>query len=204
MSEAAVAKQNVDERLENVFRQLLDLYERHTQERQIIIKEKEELGKLTHLLVNQTKEIGQYETGIRKRIQDCIKDSSDVAIQEIEKSVADKSSQAVAQLLHKIDNSFASMENVINHFRREKRQLTWKTFCIAIVGSVITALLIVCLFMPKPTLPLSSEQLSYLQEGQMLAQMWSKLTKQEQARLKAVSYELEFGHFIKPEQYQLK
>jgi hypothetical protein len=194
MSEVAVAKQNIDERLENVFRQLLDLYERHAQERQIIIKEKEELSKLTHLLVNQTKEIGQYETGIRKRIQDCIKDSSEVAIREIEKSVADKSSQAVAQLLHKIDNSFASIEDLIKHFRHEKWPSAWKTIGIAIMGSVITALLIVWLFMPKPTLPLSNEQLSYLQEGQMLAQMWPKLTKQEQARLKAVSYEVLHSH----------
>ena len=39
-----LTKQTVDERLENVFRQLLDLYERHAQERQLIIKEKERNG----------------------------------------------------------------------------------------------------------------------------------------------------------------
>lgn len=85
-------KPALDERLENIFRQLLDLYERHAQERQLMIKEKEELARLVQLLVSQTKEIGQYEQGIRKRIQDCIKDAADVALQSIELKMVDKNS----------------------------------------------------------------------------------------------------------------
>jgi hypothetical protein len=186
MSESSIAKTTIDERLENVFRQLLDMYERHAQERQLIIKEKEELSKLTHLLINQTKEIGQYETGIRKRIQDSIKESANVAMQEIGISVADKSGQAI----HKIDKSCASIEDVINRFRCEKSQSAWKIIGMSMTSSVFAALLTVWLLIPKPTLPLSSEQISYLQEGQMLTQMWPKLTMQEQDRLKAVSYEV--------------
>jgi len=188
MTELAVVQQSVDERLENVFRQLLDLYGCHAQERQQILKEKEELVKLVQLLVSQTKEIGQYENGIRKRIQDCIIESAKVAMQSVEKTLADKSSNVIEQVMQKADQNCVAMEAAINRFHGERLITRWQIIGTAILSSVVTGLLSVWLFIPQPTLPLTSEQISYLQQGQMLMKMWPQLTKKEQDRLKAISY----------------
>ena len=40
MNERAIVKEPVDERLDNIFHQLLDLYERQAQERQLCIPSK--------------------------------------------------------------------------------------------------------------------------------------------------------------------
>lgn len=110
MTEIANTKSTIDERLENIFRQLLDLYERHAQERQLMIKEKEELVRLVQLLVAQTKEVGQYEQGIRKRIQDCIKDASEAAMQSIEQKMIEKSGQSIERLNQVVDQYHRAME----------------------------------------------------------------------------------------------
>jgi hypothetical protein len=192
MVEAAVVKQPVDERLENMFRQLIDLYARHAEERQVILKEKEELVRLVQLLVSQTKEIGQYENGIRKRIQDCIKESAEIAMQSIEKMLTEKNNNAIEQLIHKFNQNCTAIETIIyrSYSDSEKSLSKWKIIGTAVLSSVITGLLSIWLLIPKPVLPLTSEQIGYLQQGQMLVQMWPKLTKKEQDRLQAVSYKI--------------
>jgi hypothetical protein len=190
MVEAAIVKQPVDERLENMFRQLIDLYARHAEERQVILKEKEELVRMVQLLVSQTKEIGQYENGIRKRIQDCIKESAETAMQSIEETLTKQGSNSIKQLTHKFDQNCTAIETIMNRSYGEKPLTKWKIIGTAILSSVITGLLSIWLLMPKSVLPLSSEQIGYLQQGQMLVQMWPKLTKKEQDRLQAVSYKI--------------
>jgi len=183
MSEAAIAKEPVTNRLEKISYQLLDMLDRQSQERQLLVREKEELGKLTQLLITQTKEIGQYENGIRKRIQDSIKESSQAAMDTIKQSIVEKSSQLIEQTITKIGQK-------IDEHRDEKNKFTWQIFTAAVLSSILSSFLLTWILIPKPTLPLTAEQMSYLQEGQMLVQMWPKLTKKEKDRLKAVSYEV--------------
>jgi len=190
MNEVAVSKEPVNDRLEKIFYQLLDTLDRQSQERQLLVREKEELGKLTQLLINQTKEVGQYEAGIRKRIQDCIKESANEAMNSIEKSISEKSNHSIEQSISKIAQICKSMDLTIEAFRAEKNKSSWKIFVVAIISGILSSILLTLALIPKPTLPLTTEQIGYLQEGQMLVQMWPKLTKQEKNRLKAVSYEI--------------
>jgi hypothetical protein len=190
MTGAVIEQQNADERLKEMFRRLLELYERHAQERQLIVKEKEEMNRLVQLLVSQTKEVGQYENGIRKRIQDCIKESANAAMNNIEKSIAEKFGKSNEEFINKNMQISQLIESVIEEFHAERKQFPWKIFSVAILSGILSSFLMTWILMPKPTLPLTTEQISYLQEGQMLVQMWPKLTKQEQARLKMLSYQV--------------
>jgi hypothetical protein len=183
MNETAASKEPVIDRLEKLFYQLLDTLDRQAQERQLLVREKEELGKLTLLLINQTKEIGQYENGIRKRIQDCIKESANQAVSQTAQFISEKNNQSIAQICQ-------SMKETIDLYRNEKSKFSWKIVVSAIMSGILSSLLVTWILMPKPTLPLTAEEIRYLQQGQMLVQMWPKLTKQEKDRLKAVSFEV--------------
>jgi hypothetical protein len=168
----------------------MELYERHAQERQLIVKEKEEMNRLVQLLVSQTKEVGQYENGIRKRIQDCIKESANAAMNNIEQSIVEKASKSNEEFINKTMQISQSIESSIKEFHAEKKKFPWKICSFAILSGILSSFLMTWIILPKPTLPLTTEQISYLQEGQMLVQMWPKLTKQEQTRLKALSYQV--------------
>lgn len=117
MNESAINTAVTEEQLENIFRRLLDLYERHTQERQIFIKEKEELTNLIQLLVNQTKEIGKYETGIRKRIQDEIRNAASTAAIDFDT----KANEKLNQIIHKLKNDIEVI--ISNNFHIKKIDL---------------------------------------------------------------------------------
>jgi len=101
----------------------------------------------------------------------------------IKQSIVEKSSQLIEQVITKIGQK-------IDEHRNEKNKFTWKIFTAAVLSGILSSLLMTWILMPKPTLPLTAEQVAYLQEGQMLVQMWPKLTKKEKDRLKAVSYEV--------------
>jgi hypothetical protein len=177
---SAAAKTTIDERLENIFTQLLGVYERQAQERQLLIKEKEELSKLVSMLVNQTKEIGQYEEGIRKRIQSSIKESAAEATKSIEHSIADN-------VIKKIDTSCAIIDALIQSYQNEKSKISIKIIAVSILCSVLTGLLSALIVLPKPTLPLTSEQMVYLQQGKALNNLWPKLSQVEKDRLKKLA-----------------
>ena len=86
-----------------------------------VLKEKEELGKLTQLLINQTQAIGQYEMGNRKRIQDCISKSANTALQNIEEIVTERNDRSLKQIITKITETCEGMNSMIEIFRAEKK-----------------------------------------------------------------------------------
>jgi len=108
----------------------------------------------------------------------------------IEKCILEKSSQSITQAANKIEQNCQSMTAITEKFHQEKWKISWKLFASAIFTGIITSLLMAWILIPKPTLPLTAEQLTYLQQGQMLVQMWPKLTKLEKDRLRAISNEV--------------
>lgn len=134
MTDVANTKSTIDERLENIFRQLLDLYERHAQERQSMIKEKEELVRLVQLLVAQTKEVGQYEQVIRKLIQECIKEAADAAVQSIELKMTDTNSSLVEQF-------HQSIRSLIKESGEQHLLFSWKVMIAALISGAIVMML---------------------------------------------------------------
>lgn len=190
MSEAAPERDQLIERLEKIFYQLIDLLEQQAQERQVLIKEKEELGKLSELLISQTKVIGQYEAGIRKRIQDCIKDSSETAIKNIEDAIKEKALQNIDDATTAIKHQFQAVENRVSPINAHAGHFSWRLLSLIFGASVLSSYLLVWLFLPKQVLPLTNQQLGYLQEGQRFVQIWPKLTKQEQSRLITIYNEI--------------
>lgn len=190
MTDIVMLKNSTENQVKDVIRQLLDLYERQLQDRHTLIQEKEALGNLTQLLVNQTREIGQYEAGIRKRIQHCIKESADIQMQQIADSVVDKTTHIIESSHVKMEQICQSMEATLTDLRTDKKQFSWKIMAAVVIGSILSSLFSAWLMLPKPTLPLTDDQINYLQTGQTLMQMWPKLTKKEKDRLKAVSDEV--------------
>jgi hypothetical protein len=186
-TEESILEKSVLDRLEKLCDQLLDTLDRETQEHQLMMKEREGLVKLTQLLIHQTKEIGQYENGIRKRIQDCIKESSHLAMEKIERSISEKSNQSIEESVSKINQTCQSVEKMLEANYREKTKSSWKIISVAVLTGILSSMLMTWIFIPQPVLPLTTEQISYLQDGEMLAKVWPKLTKQEREKLKAVS-----------------
>jgi hypothetical protein len=176
MNETSVSQELIPDNFEKLFYQLLDMLDRQTQDRQLLVKEKEELVKLTQLLINQTKEIGQYENGIRKRIQDCIRESANVAADHIEKLIVEKTIKSTEEFTKNITE--------ISRACVEKNKFSWRIISFAILAGILTSFLTTWILIPKPVLPLTSEQINYLQEGQILEQVWPKMTKQERNRFK--------------------
>jgi hypothetical protein len=141
MTELVTSNPAIDERLENIFRQLLDLYERHAQERQLMLTEKEELLRLVQLLVAQTKEIGQYEQGIRKRIQDCIKSAADTSMQLVEQRIINNYEYSLNDLKKIIEQSRNDTPLQIGNEHNQRAWFNCNKVVIIIAGILIVFLI---------------------------------------------------------------
>jgi hypothetical protein len=180
-------KANVD-RLEAIFFQLLQLYDRCTEEHQLLInKEKEELGKLAQALETQVKEMGKTGVVIRQSIQDSIQTSANTVMDKVADLLVQKSHVTIEKAISKTEKHHQLIEATMDTFRREKNRSSWKMMGLTLFSSTVTSLLAVWLLLPKPTLPLTGEQLNYLRDGQMLAQIWPNLSDPEKTHLKNVA-----------------
>lgn len=187
MNEPIAAEKLSVDRLEAMFFQLVQLYDRCTQERQLFGKEKEEFGKLSQLLVNQIKEIGKIETTIRKSTQDGIQISANLAMDRIAESFMKNGHDSIEKIIDKIEKRHQLIEAMIDTFQRKKNQASWKMMGFTLLSSIITSLFAIWFLLPKPMLPLTSEQLNYLRDGQMLAQIWPDLSDAEKSHLKNIA-----------------
>lgn len=138
---------NDDARMDKIFQQLLDLYERHTQERQLLLREKEELGNLVNLLIGQTKAIAKFEQSIRDGIQTSIDEASVKALHSIEHAVIEKSRDAVDRALSNIDERMASMQALVDTLQKHKSYQSWITVITAVVCGVLASVIMMMLLM---------------------------------------------------------
>jgi len=187
MTDGTIASQAADERLNDIFQRLMSLYERHMEERQLFIKEKEELTRLIQLLIGQTKELGKYEEGIRKRIQETIQQSTNTATKNIEEIVTTHANQVLNQSISKLDSIVKDLNVTHDRVKSSKLTLSWQTISIGVLCGVLSSLAIIILGLSKPTLPLTAQEISYLHNGQMLVQIWPKLSENEKSKIKKLA-----------------
>jgi hypothetical protein len=78
------------------------------------------------------------------------------------------------------------------HYQADVVANQWKIIGVTAVTTIITCLLLVWLLIPKPTLPLSNEQLKYLNSGVMMELVWPKLTEKEQTYWLKLANEVQY------------
>jgi len=97
---------------------------------------------LTQLLISQTKEIGKYEMGIRKRIQDSVTEATNSAIKSIEQTLIEKGTECFEKVVDEMTQHSKCLDMAIKELRFEKHKLGWKVIVVAITSSFFGGLLV--------------------------------------------------------------
>lgn len=160
MNEPTENGQLADEKLNDLFNKLIALYEKQVKLNHSVATDSEEIARIANQLISQTEAIGRYEEGIRKRIQDVIKEAGVSAISNIEKAIDDK----------------IYLQPIISY---------WKMFAAGVFAIAIfsTATFFIA---SKQSNHLTDEQLRYLQIGKAVSDVWPNLSKNERDNIRKI------------------
>lgn len=174
---------NNEDRLKGIAYQFLKLYERWSEDRQVFNKNMAKQEEVLKLFTSQLNNLEKLEPQVRKElivsIQNAIKSASQEIGKMIGESVTFEMDEACIELQKRINKANEMLEK---HQENEKNSLLI-TIALMIGASIASSLLIVWLLMPKPTLPLTDDQMGVYHDGQFLNDFWPKLSKKEQQHL---------------------
>lgn len=175
---------NIDDRLKGIAYQFLKLYERWSEDRQVLNKNMAVLEEMLKVFITQIKEFEKLEVRANNQILISAEKAVKQVCSEIGGVVGKSLTREVDLSVVELKKSVNETTTILKHYQAEiKNSLLW-TVCAAIAGSVITSLFIVWLLMPTPKLPLTDDQLNTFYNGQFFNEFWSKLSKKEQNHLK--------------------
>jgi hypothetical protein len=178
---------NNEERLKGIAYQFLKLYERWSEDRQVFNKNMVKQEEVLKLFTSQLNNLEKLEPQIRKELINSIQNATKSASQEIGKTIGEsvtfEMDQACLELKKRINQANEMLEK---HQENEKNSLLI-TIALMVGTAIVSSLLIVWLLMPKPTLPLTDDQLTTYYNGEFYNEFWPKLSKKEQQHLTALA-----------------
>ena len=180
-----------EDRLKAVLYQFVTLYERWAEDRQLAVKQGADIAQLVAVFVEQVKNFQALESTVRQKISNSIESASSSAVKLIGEEIGKEATHNVKNTTRQLSTTVEAAERILNAYQEEVVRVGWKVILATMVTSVVTCLLLVWLLIPKATLPLTDQQLMFLNEGQLTATVWPKLSKKEQQHWQALADQTE-------------
>lgn len=178
-----------EEHLESILFQFVTLYERWSEDRQVAAKQGADIAKFVKEFAQQISHFKLLEERVRENINTSIQTEAKNMAVYMGRTVGDAASKEVEPTVRKLRDAVDESENVLSRYRSTLSFANWEMVAVSVAASVLASLLIVWWLVPKPTLPLTSQQARYLVTGESFNEIWPKLTKAEKERFKKLAEE---------------
>lgn len=174
-----------DQQLQAVLYQYVKLYERWSEDRQVLMAQ---VAKLETVIQNLSNEVGSFselELDIPKQIRSSIQQASTQIVQSVKQEARTLVEEKVRSQVDRLDQMLGKTELLLLHYGTQTRREKWKIPGAAILSGLVVALgvgmLIAKLLMPPPIIPLTDGQYQALMEGLVYERVWPKLPPDAQA-----------------------
>ena len=172
-----------EERLKAIAYQFIALYERWSEDRQVAAKQGADIAEFVKLFSEQVQSFKTLETEVRQAIITSIQQASTHVAKTVAEETSKEATRATEKLTQQLAHAVRDAEANLKVYQQEVIAWQWKVIGITMVTTLATCLLLVWLLIPKPTLPLSNEQIKYLNNGVLMEIVWPKLSKKEKDEL---------------------
>ena len=174
-----------DQQLQAVLYQYVKLYERWSEDRQVLMAQ---VAKLETVIQNLSNEVGSFselELDIPKQIRGSIQQASTQMVQSVKQEARALVEEKIHSQVDRLDQMLGKTELLLLHYGTQTRREKWKIPGAAILSGLVVALgvgmLIAKLLMPPPIIPLTDGQYQALMEGLVYERVWPKLSPEAQA-----------------------
>ena len=168
------------ENLEDILNHFLVVKELWQEERQKLTQQNTEFGKVVIRLSAQVEKFKETEVELRKQVTQSISEAStsmaEKSAREFKAAVMSDVEYASERLKDATDKSVSQLEELASNQSNSTIMFSIGLFVLPIIAS----LLIFWVLSPKPMMPMTDQQFSTYQDGQLLDGFWSKLNKKQQ------------------------
>lgn len=178
-----------EEHLEAILFQFVNLYERWSEDRQVTVKQSSDLAKFVKEFAQQVNQFATLEEKVRNDIHTSIRREAENTAVYFSKTIGEAARSEVEPTVRKLSEAVDESENVLHRYRSSLRFANWAMVAVSVASSILASLLIMWWLIPKPTLPLTSQQVRYLVTGESFNEIWPKLSKTEKERFKKLAEE---------------
>jgi len=186
-----------EEQLEAILFQFVNLYERWSEDRQLLMKYAMSTTDLLKVFKEEVSSFQASEEQVREAIIKSIHVASTNAVGALANEVGKKALDAVNSVTNKLKNSVDSAEKILQEYQHSIKRSQRKIIGISFLTTIVTSLLVVWLLIPRPTLPLTDEQMDVMHMGYAFNAIYDKLSKEDQDRLTKLIVEAEYPNLGK-------
>jgi len=103
------------------------------------------------------------------------------------KTIGEGVHKEVEPTMRKLRDVIDQSERALSRYQTSIGFANWEMVVVSVVSSLLFSLLAVWWLMPKPTLPLTSQQMRYLVTGESFNEIWTKLSKADKEQFKKLA-----------------
>jgi hypothetical protein len=185
-----VSQLSVEERIKALLFQYLKLYERWAEDRQAFNKNMavhEEMLKDFSEKINefekQTNHFEQLEPQVRQALADSVKKAATAMVDNINTHVGQSVTSFVDKTTQELNYKMKEFYGLLKNYQSEMQTSQIKTILITIGTAIASSLLIAWLLIPKPYMPLSSQDMNTYLQGVNMQNLWPKLSRKTQLEI---------------------
>jgi DNA-binding ferritin-like protein (Dps family) len=167
------------EHLESLLYQFVNLYERWSEDRQVAAKQGADIAKFIEAFKEEVERFETLEEEVREDIKTQIHTEAKNMAVYMGRTVVDAASKEMEPTVKRLQKTVDEAENTLSRYQGESRWMHWAMIGLMAVTSILTSLIVALWVMPKPMLPLSKDELSTYQSGEVLESVWPKLTSKQ-------------------------
>lgn len=190
-----------EDRLKAIFYQFVKLYERWSEDRQVLAKLLADVSDNVKKFDQQLNRFEQIEPEYRKKLAELIRsESADVAKkvgEQVNRAVQSATYAQIADVIVPLKNSVVSACQALDDQKASLTLMNRTFLLMLLLGSLLSGIVAAYIVKePKSEVPattskpstvsLTQSQKVTLQAGEFMQRLWPKLSKQEQQRLTAI------------------
>lgn len=172
------------EQLNAILFQFVNLYERWSEDRQVAAKQGLAAAQLMEAFAEEVENFAELEESVREALLESLVVASQQAASNFAQLMAEAANREVMEAARKLKETVRYTEMAIESFKNSALLSHWKIIIVSFVTTIATALLIVRWLIPTPVLPLTSQQVQWLDKGRALDMVMYRMSDDEKKRLK--------------------
>lgn len=164
------------EHLESLLYQFVKLYERWSEDRQVAAKQGADIAKFVKAFSEQVENFETIHEDVKEEINTSIENAAKNMATYVGRSIGDAAHKEVEPTVQKLKDVTYDAGNTLSRYQATLDLTQWKIIGVTVFSTVLASLLIVKFLMPKPTVPLTNDQIATYQSGVILESVWPKLS----------------------------
>ena len=169
------------EPLEAILFQFVNLYERWSEDRQVMMKQSADMAKSLNKFSQQLVHLSELEDKVKATINTRIQREVEHAALDVGWVVGEAAKKAIGPTVEQLKVATEEVSQALSDYRWHRRFSYWVGMGSMMFAALGVSAFIMHVLMPAPTLPLTDRQMSYCSIGEELLTIWPTLSKETQA-----------------------